>query len=57
MKPELAKVGPAWEGGNIERWPGVGGAAGETNHLDHNINNFLPDAVFSTRGKTQGNRS
>ena len=36
MKPELAKVGPAWEGGNIERWPGVAGIAGETNHLEHN---------------------
>ena len=48
MKSELAKVGPAWEGGNIERWPGVAGVAGETNHLAHNINPFLPDPVDSS---------
>ena len=43
MKPELAKVGPAWDGGNIETWPGVGGVPGETNHLAQNKNPFLPD--------------
>lgn len=43
MKPELAKVGPAWEGGDIEKWPGVGGIAGQTNHLAQNLNPFLPD--------------
>ena len=48
MKPELAKVGPAWEGGNIERWPGVAGIAGETNHLEHNTNPFLPDPIDSS---------
>lgn len=42
MKPELAKVGRAWEGGNIERWPGVAGIAGETNHLGR-IDPFFPD--------------
>lgn len=43
MKPELAKVGPAWDGGNIETWPGVGGVPGQTNHLAQNKNPFLPD--------------
>jgi hypothetical protein len=43
MKPELAKVGPAWEGGNIEKWPGVAGVAGQTNHLAQNLDPFLPD--------------
>ena len=48
MKPELAKVGPAWEGGNLERWPGVAGVAGQTNYLAQNINPFLPDPVDSS---------
>lgn len=48
MKPELAKVGPAWDGGSIELWPGVGGRPGETNHLKPNINAFLPDPVDSS---------
>ena len=43
MKPELAKVGPPWNGGNIETWPGVGGVPGQTNHLAQNKNPFLPD--------------
>lgn len=43
MKTELAKVGPSWDGSNLEKWPGVGGIAGETNHLAHNDNPFLPD--------------
>ena len=43
MKHELAKVGPPWEGGDIEKWPGVGGKAGETNHLAQNLNPGLPD--------------
>jgi hypothetical protein len=43
MKPELAKVGPAWEGGDIEKWPGVAGVAGQTNHLAQNLDPFLPD--------------
>jgi len=54
MKQELAKVGPSWEGGNLERWPGVAGVAGETNHLAHNDNPFLPDPenTNSTRENT-----
>ena len=48
MKSELAKVGPAWEGGNIQRWPGAAGVAGETNYLAQNINPFLPDPVNSS---------
>ena len=43
MKPALAKVGPAWEGGDIEKWPGVAGKAGQTNHLAQNLDPFLPD--------------
>ena len=43
MKSELAKVGPAWNGGYINRWPGVGGVANITNHLAYNKNPFLPD--------------
>lgn len=43
MKSELAKVGPPWNGGDMNRWPGVGGVAGVTNHLAHNTNPFLPD--------------
>jgi hypothetical protein len=54
MKPELAKVGPSWDGSNLERWPGVAGIAGETNHLAHNDNPFLPDPenINSTRENT-----
>lgn len=48
MKPELAKVGPAWDGGNIQKWPGVAGVAGQTNYLAHNTNPFLPDPVDSS---------
>lgn len=48
MKSELAKVGPAWEGGNIQRWPGAAGVAGETNYLAPNINPSLPDPVNSS---------
>lgn len=48
MKPELAKVGTAWEGGNLERWPGVAGVTGQTNYLAQNINPFLPDPVNSS---------
>ena len=51
MRAELAKVGPAWEGGNIERWPGVAGITGETNHLEHNINPFLPDPINSSSAR------
>lgn len=43
MKPELAKVGPPWKGGDIERWPGVAGVAGQTNHLAQNLKPDLPD--------------
>lgn len=43
MKSELAKVGPAWNGGDINRWPGVGGVANITNHLGYNNDPFLPD--------------
>tara|TARA_B110000858_G_C17807003_1_gene478630 strand:+ start:1038 stop:1472 length:435 start_codon:yes stop_codon:yes gene_type:complete len=50
MKPELAKVGPAWEGGNIERWPGVAGIPGETNHLGR-IDPFLPDPIDSSSNR------
>lgn len=42
MKDELAKVGPAWNGSDIETWPGVGGNDGESNYLAHNTNPFLP---------------
>jgi hypothetical protein len=48
MKPELAKVGPAWEGGDLQKWPGVAGVQGVTNHLAHNKNPFLPDPVDSS---------
>ena len=48
MKQELAKVGPAWEGSDIEKWPRVAGVAGQTNHLAHNVNPFLPDPIDSS---------
>ena len=47
MKPELAKIGPEWEGGNIERWPGVAGIAGVTNHYGLK-SSFFPDPVNSS---------
>ena len=58
MKPELAKVGPAWDGGNLERWPGVAGVAGQTNHLAQNTNPFLPDPknTSSNRDNLVGGR-
>lgn len=43
MKPALAKVGPAWDGSDIETWPGVAGIDGSSNHLEQNTNPFLPD--------------
>ena len=54
MKPELAKVGSSWDGSDLEKWPGVAGIAGETNHLAHNDNPFLPDPenTNSTRENT-----
>ena len=62
MKPELAKVGPAWEGGNIEMWPGVAGVPHQTNHLAQNKNPFLPDpentsSNMENHGMTGGKRS
>jgi hypothetical protein len=62
MKPELAKVGPAWEGGDIEKWPGVGGVSGQTNHLAQNLDPFLPDpentsSNMENQGMTGGKRS
>ena len=62
MKPELAKVGPAWEGGDIEKWPGVGGVPGQTNHLAKNNDPFLPDpentsSNMENQGMTGGKRS
>ena len=58
MKPELAKVGPAWDGGDIQKWPGVAGVQGVTNHLDR-IKTFLPDPVnsSSTRGGKRKSKS
>ena len=43
MKSELAKVGSPWDGGDIEKWPGVAGIAGQTNYLAQNLDPFLPD--------------
>lgn len=51
MKPELAKVGPAWDGGDIEKWPGVDGRASITNHLAYNNNPFLPDPIDSSSAR------
>ncbi len=51
MKPELAKVGLPWDGGNIQRWPGVAGISGETNHLAQNINPFFPDPTDSSSSR------
>lgn len=48
MKSELAKVGPPWEGGNLERWPGVAGTDGQTNYLAYNDKPFLPDPINSS---------
>lgn len=56
MKPELAKVGPAWDGGDIQKWPGVAGVQGVTNHLAHNKNPFLPDPVDSSSIRRGGKK-
>ncbi|MGI9555099.1 MAG: hypothetical protein ACR2M6_03905 [Vampirovibrionia bacterium] len=56
MKPELAKVGPAWDGGDIQKWPGVAGFQGVTNHLAHNNNPFLPDPVDSSSSRRGGKK-
>jgi hypothetical protein len=45
MKSEIAKIGPPWNGGDIQTWPGVAGNPGESNYLANNVNPFLPDPV------------
>ena len=62
MKAELAKVGLPWEGGDVEKWPGVGGKDGQTNYLAQNLDPFLPDpentsSNMENQGMTGGKRS
>ena len=49
MISELAKIGPSWNGEDIQTWPGVAGNSGESNYLAHNVNPFLPDPVNTSK--------
>jgi hypothetical protein len=59
MKSEIAKIGPPWNGGDIQTWPGVAGNPGESNYLANNVNPFLPDPVNTSDfrgGKKHGKK-